>query len=456
MLTSPWTATVLRQHTTVLNTILSELALAKATGGLVPSGNAVFFVTPLAERIPAFTMPVTSVEYASRKLDDGGWVFMDARSFMRRDRNSGSGTVMANQFQADFWQRMGDLTALWVKEPTLREDFLRVGDLPAMTYISWLSQSIAQKLGLDMEVAREVQIVTAVYYAHHFFEADEALSEKGKAKILKLVSRWTRAPIPLIEQVGSDLPYMTLLDDYIKALHTHFAHNTRISQINVGFLIMTLGRSWFGYGAQEISAVALEYPPIYLALIEAACNNKVWRKTHLGKLVERFAIGRVAQEFGRSMEVLAGQVHKASLENLDVSMEDAKAPFKNAEWKHGWSQQEKITWWGEHPITIKVTAQATKDETVSKVQVEAYRDFDRKIEGIIKSKKKDMIAYIQTHYKKRYTEDELVKNATPSGVVFTRNGEWGILFDLKVNAEDGLALYTKGQSVIVGEQDQFL
>lgn len=454
MLISPWNTTVLRKH--VLSNLLSELAMAKATGGLMADSASVIFVTPNADKVPVFVMPVTSIEYGDRKLNDVGAVFMDGRSFMRKEQRSDSGVVIANQMQADFFSRIGDLTGLWVKDPSAREDFLRVGDLAAQTYIAWLSQSIANKLGLDMDVAREVQVLTGLYYAHHFFSPDDVLSERGREKMVRLVQRWTRAPIDIVVGVVSEAPYMSLIEDYIKALHTHFAQNTRISQINTGFMVMTLGRSWFGYGAQEIAAVAIEYPPVFLALVEAAANAKVWRKTHLGKLVERFAIGRTAQEFGRSMEVLAGRVRKASLESLDISMEDAKAPFKNAEWKHGWSQQEKITWWGEHPITIKVTAQATKDETVSKVQVEAYRDFDRKIEGIIKSKKKDMIAYIQTHYKKRYTEDELVKSVTPRSVVFTRDGEWGILFDLKVNAEDGLALYTKGQSVIVGEQDQFL
>ncbi|MNN83385.1 hypothetical protein D3C81_2004180 [compost metagenome] len=100
---------------------------------------------------------------------------------------------------------------------------------------------------------------------------------------------------------------MALLEDFIKGLQAHFSNNTRISQVNAGFLVMTLGRSWFGYGAQEIAAVAIEYPPAYLSLVEAAANAKVWRKTHLGKLVENLNQNRAAEAFARSMEVLAGE-----------------------------------------------------------------------------------------------------------------------------------------------------
>lgn len=304
MIDSPWKSTVLRRHP--IAQIVSELAIAKALGGLIAESESVMMVTPIAEKVPAFVMPITHVEYADRRLSDWGAVFMDGRSFMRRDNRNDAGFVVVNQMQSDFFCRIGDLTALWVKHPQMREDFLRVGDLAAQVYISWVSHSIASKLGLDLEVARELQIITGLYYAQQFFTAEECLSEQGKAKLMKLIQRWTRHPLQLIEGIVGQLPYMNLLDDYVKGVQTYFAHNTRVSQINVGFLVMALGRSWFGYGAQEISAVALEYPPAFLALVEAACNAKVWRKTHLGKLVERLSVGRTGDEFIRSMEVLAG------------------------------------------------------------------------------------------------------------------------------------------------------
>lgn len=305
MINSPWNTTALRRYQ--LNTTLSELAMAKATGGLIAESQSVFLVTPVNESIPAFVLPITSVEYGDRKLNDNGVVFMDGRSFMRKENRSDVGYVVNNQMQADFFVRIGELTALWVKTPSLREDFIRTSDMPAQTYISWVSHAIANKLGLDLDVGRELQIITAAFYLHQFSDADDAVSERGKEKAVKLIQRWTRAPLQVIESVVNELPYMSLLEDYVKAVHDHFSRNTRVSQINVGFIVRALSSSWFGYGAAEISAVALEYPPVFLALVEAAANAKVWRKTYLGRLVERLAQGRTAQEFSRSMEVLAGQ-----------------------------------------------------------------------------------------------------------------------------------------------------
>jgi len=304
MINSPWNSTVLRQHRVA--SIVSELAVAKAMGGLIKDSASVILVTPLAEKVPAYVLPITALEYGERKLDESGSVFVDGRSYMRRENRSDSGFVVVNQMQADFFGRIGELTSLWIKDESIRQDFLRTGDIAAQAYISWVSNSIASKLGLDLDVSRELQIITGVFYAHLFHDAEDALSTKGKEKIARLIQRWTRHPADMVFGVVDQVPYMCMMDDYVKAIIGYFSSNTRVSQINVGFLVMTLGRSWFGYGAQEISAVAIEYPPVYLALIEAACNAKVWRKTHLGKLVERLNTGKAADEFSRSMEVLAG------------------------------------------------------------------------------------------------------------------------------------------------------
>lgn len=319
MITSPWKSTVLRQHRT--GEIISELAVAKAIGGLVADGPAVVLVTPAAEKVPAFMLPITSEEYSERKLNDSGMVFMDGRSFMRREQRSDSGFIVANQTQADFTVRLGELTALWVKDRSVRDDFLRVGDLAPQVYIAWVAGLITGKLGVDEVTSREIQIITGLFYIHQFYGADEALSQRGKETAMKLIQRWTRASIQLIQGIVEQCPYMALLEDYVGMLRAHFSNNTRIVQVNVGFITMSLGRSWFGWGAQEICGTALEYPPAFLALVESAANTKVWRKTQLGTLVQKIGLNENGMSaFVKSMEILAGKIRPMS-----VSMESFEA-----------------------------------------------------------------------------------------------------------------------------------
>jgi hypothetical protein len=327
MITSPWNSTVLRQHRT--GEIISELAVAKAMGGLVADGPAVVLVTPAVEKIDAFVLPITSEEYGSRKLNENGVVFADGRSFMRKEQRSATGFIVANQTQADFVVRMGELTALWVKDRSVRDDFLRVGDLAPQVYIAWVAGLITGKLGVDEVAQREVQIITGLFYIHQFYGADEALSTYGKGTACALLQRWTRHPIAIIQNVVETSPYMALLEDFVSVLRAHFSSNTRITQVNVGFITMSLGRSWFGWGKEAICGVALEYPPVFLSLIESAANAKVWRKTSLGSLVQKIGLNETnLSGFVKSMETLAGKIRP-----MTVSMEtfESNAPASQAE-----------------------------------------------------------------------------------------------------------------------------
>lgn len=325
MINSPWNSTVLRQHKT--GEIISELAVAKAMGGLVADGTAVVLATPAAPKIPAFKLPITSEEYGSRKLNENGVVFSDGRSFMREEKRSPSGFVITNQTQADFIVRMGELTALWVKDLSVRDDFLRVGDLAPQVYIAWVAGLVTNKLGVDEVAAREIQIITGLFYIHQFYGPDAALSAYGKGTAMKLIQRWTRHPVQIIQAIVENADYMALLEDYVATLRSYFSSNTRIVQVNAGFITMGLNRSWFGWGAEEICGVALEYPPIFLSLVEAASNTKVWRRNSLGLLVQKIGLNEAGMSsFVRSMETLAGKMRQMSVSM--ESFEGGKPPLQ--------------------------------------------------------------------------------------------------------------------------------
>lgn len=320
MINSPWQSTVLRQHK--LANILSELVYAATDGNLMQESKDVLFVTPKASSVPVFISPLTTHEYGQDRMRTTAAI-LDGRSFMRLDRHAEVGYVITNQLQADFFARVGLLTSYWVNEPEYRQDFLRVGEVPAQTYIAWVSQAITTKLGINVELAREIQILVALFYIHQFVSSDEANDKKEQAKYTTMIMRWTRAPAEMVSGIVDVCSYMPHMEDFVKELQSQFQHNTRISQINVGFLVMTLGRSWFGYGANEIAAVSIEYPPMYLALIEAACNSKVWKKTQLGRLTERFTVGRAGDAFLRSMDMLVARVEGNTRTGKRVSFEMA-------------------------------------------------------------------------------------------------------------------------------------
>lgn len=322
MIDSPWQTSSFTQYKT--DSIVSEIMFAASSGrGVVNEGDRVSIITPFAEKMDTFNLPITLHELGDRvRNKESARVYIDGRSFMRKDPKMPGASIVSDQTRYDFLVRLAELTSYWVNNPDTRLDMMRSGDLPATVFISWVSYASANKLGLDAEAARTLQILTGIYYAHLYHAPEEVLTERGKAKVAQLVIRWTRHPAEMVLQVANEVGYMGNLFDYTSEMRKLFTSSTRIQQVNVGFLVTALKGSWFGFGATDVVVASLEYPPIFLALIEAAANSRVWKKSQLGSLVERFAKGDSGPAFTRSLDILLSTAAKVTTSGRRFSMED--------------------------------------------------------------------------------------------------------------------------------------
>lgn len=303
MIDSPWQSIWLKQHGT--EKIASELAKAKVTPGAlqVAEDGDVIIITPYAQDVPVFYIPITENELGGRKLFNPGAIFVDGRSFMKKSTQIKGETVTNNQTTQEFTLRAAKLIHYWFNAPTARLDLMRTSDLPATAFTGWISSEISSKLGLDADTLRTLQIITATFYAHLYHAESEVMSERGQDKVIRLVSRWTRHPLDKIDIV-KDLAYMRGMTEYVDEVKRIFSSNTRIAMISTGLLISSLNRGWFGAGANELMTVAIEYPPVWLALVEAASNSKVYKKTGLGRVVERYSRATMAADFSKSLDIL--------------------------------------------------------------------------------------------------------------------------------------------------------
>lgn len=306
MIDSPWKSTTFKQHR--LDDLVSELMLAKANGrGIIPDGDNIFIVSPYGTKVPVFNLPLTTYELGERNKAGDAAVYIDGRTFLKVDPRVPNGVLTNNQTQYDFNYRVAELTSYWIAQPQARKDLMRSSDLPAKVFIAWIAGAITKLLGLDEDTAARLRVLTGIYYAHLYHDAAEASTENGKSKIAALVQRWTSEKAPIALPMAMDATYMLTLVDYINQAKALFPQNTRVNILNVGLLVMQINKSWFGFGKEDILAASLEYPPIFLGLTEAACNSKVWRKTGLGLLVERFDQADAGKKFSSSLSMTVGR-----------------------------------------------------------------------------------------------------------------------------------------------------
>ena len=67
-----------------------------------------------------------------------------------------------------------------------------------------------------------------------------------------------------------------------------------------------LNGGWFGLGARESVAIALEYPPIWVTIISLALNERTYRNSPIAKIVERSYYRDLTDSFQRQISGLIG------------------------------------------------------------------------------------------------------------------------------------------------------
>lgn len=125
--------------------------------------------------------------------------------------------------------------------------------------------------------------------------------------------------------------------------------------------------------------------------------------------------------------------------------------FGVMDYKHAWKKEEMLSLWGER-YPIQIIAQAYSGEKILDIQREQYK----KYQEILQQSENQLKEKIQEYVCEFYQEKIDVKTETkPTGIVFCRNGQWGVLFEMKYDVENGMAAIFDANEIRIGTQDDF-
>lgn len=252
-------------------------------------------VVPPGVKVPLpFWLPITQREI---KTLEAPAVF-DGRTLLRQDgrpikEDAYNLTVM-----------MAELTIMWYQgSETVKRDLLNIGDFPIKMFTAWVGNTLANRMTLDLSQATLLKAALAIYYVQLFSPLTESSSQEDIDKVLVRASRALSSvdPLTLAEAVGTVPPLPNIrsfVDWAIKLIDS-----PRMETFNVSIMYTALGTT-FGPQYREAVAVALEYPPLWLAILFSACNDRNARTTSLGDLVKRLAQKDADKEFLKSMNQL--------------------------------------------------------------------------------------------------------------------------------------------------------
>jgi hypothetical protein len=245
----------------------------------------------IAAAVPEFQHPFL-LEFDGEKL-----IAIDARPYGSFDRLKGTFTVR-NTIEHALLLRRAQLNDVWVNEdPALLRD---VSPVAMSLFASWVSENVARRFALDPKEQLNLAILAAFHYLSLFTDAS-FLEDTTRMKMATQISRGMRC---------SAEDVLSVLDDQSRPCHSiadfcSFAAgatgSVRLQAFNPGVLVSIIKGTWFGTGAAEMLAVALEHPPTWLALLMAAHVERTYKNSGLAKLVERQAHKEPNKQFLRAV-----------------------------------------------------------------------------------------------------------------------------------------------------------
>jgi hypothetical protein len=245
---------------------------------LIPSEKRVYFVSDNETQVKPFAHPIV----LESKSQIGEFsVVGDARSSSRLDRSTGTLTGGADFVFLKMRANLMDVT--WVDGNPL--DLLNAGDFQVKMYANLMSENIGRRLNLTMQTQIRIQIIAAYFYISQFY-VEPPEDEDSIIKMAKRISRTVSIQIPEVLEVIEPLSTLSTLTDFTEALVSH-GQSVRLEQLKPGILYTMLGGIWFGSNANETSAVALEHPPTFCAMLFMILEDRSYRKTILGQLVQK-------------------------------------------------------------------------------------------------------------------------------------------------------------------------
>lgn len=298
MILSPYQSSVCKRYS--LDKIINQIMVERLNIGLYDRYTGIGVVTPRAMEVPVFTQPLTRLETGRTDHQD---VILDGRTWLREAKIDGEYKYSINAHgEADLNILRARLQVLWMSDGFQKNDLRNVGDLAAIAFIDWISSTVANKLGLDLEKRLRLSVVVGYYYGCLFVAPNE-FNDANQAKIAKVVARWVRTDINTVFTMIDGLQYLNDIDDFVAAIQK-VVESSRTDQINVGLLYALLNSGWFGTNAQEMVSVALEHPPTWVALVYTSLKDRGYKKSRIAQTVLNSVRGGNDRDFLKGVDYL--------------------------------------------------------------------------------------------------------------------------------------------------------
>lgn len=278
---TPYTTTLGKQYKKAQGEAIRAIEETQAIGfnGLTEVSPNIFITTADNERLPHWPYPFVIGEN----------VYVDVRNFY------GSTGNIRNQLDYQGAIKRARLVLEWEKNPGRFENVIRP---LALVYSNWISSGISSRMNATVEAATAIRLIaTALFVAQVLPKAD--IEELNTMVMRSAGSGSNWIPTENVKLfLESDAWVETVKDKDFSVERLAYLVKNNSGMVLGDFNRMTVlqlmsGGSWLGHDATGIAAIALEYPPYFLYMVDGALQSTMYRnKTRIGRIVSNFSRGK--------------------------------------------------------------------------------------------------------------------------------------------------------------------
>ncbi len=126
--------------------------------------------------------------------------------------------------------------------------------------------------------------------------------------------------------------------------------------------------------------------------------------------------------------------------------------FGQLEHRYNFYKYETLNFF-DKDYKVKIVVENDETDTILPIQRNNYAIYKQ----YINENQAKIIDLIKQYFSDVYkAKIDIYKEIKPRTIYFARDGSWGILFDTKVDEENGFAVFLRDEKLHIGTQDMFI
>lgn len=282
-------------------------------GVMANNGINVVFVTGLhaeEEKIPPFVHPITIDNFKGQK-----YIVVDIRAY----KNTINRYPTYKEFEENIKNKSDYLV---LKSSAILEQYWNAEDparlrarfkFAAQVYAAWVGQAVNRLFALDFHDQYRVMAI-AVYFYYTRFVTTAKLEREELNIAVNHTIKVTGLSATEIYNIFEKIPELNNIDDFCKAVR-ELVENVRLANFTPESLLEAIKNTYFGNNAKDYIRIALEFPPIWIAIVFGVLTEKTFKSSPLYKVIETQAKKASVDEFTMNFMTLYKNV--IAIETID-------------------------------------------------------------------------------------------------------------------------------------------